>query len=561
MSIAKKLYISLGSLTIILLCVSMFSYSQLSSMNNKYKDLIETRLDQVYVAAELLTSAGVQGAHIRQYVLAKGSDALSMLENEQKNIASNIQLLKDSATEGDMDALLTQLDEANNSFNEVTSRVVQLVDSGQVDSAKAILGVGVRKANNDLIKAANAMLDYNKERFTQTSIETDKQVENVSLIFVVVIVVSIVIGLLSVFLMIRIVARPLKRMAIAVDNIAAGDLTIDDINVKSKDEVGAIAKSFNQMKYALRELITVANNNAIQLSAISKELSASTLQVSETSGHVAGNVEDITVATSITSTIANDTTVAMDETAAGIQNIAESTQEVHMEAQNTRSVADEGIKNIMNAKVQMQSIYESSKITTELIAKLATHSEQIQSFTKVITDITDQTNLLSLNAAIEAARAGEHGKGFAVVADEVRKLAEQSKASANMIGELTGEILIETRNVEKSVTEGLDRVESGVEVIDVAGNSFNKITGAVEDITIKIAEVSAVTEQISAATEQVSASVTELATNVNGVAKNTEAISQDMEEQVASIQEINAISNNLEIKASELAEAISKFKL
>ncbi len=561
MSIAKKLYISLGSLTIILFCVSLFSYSQLSSMNNKYKDLIETRLDQVYVAADLLTSVGAQGAYIRQYVLSAGSDAMSSLENEQKNIASNIQLLEETATEEDMALLLSQLNEANNSLNEIALRVIQNVDNGQKDSAMAILGVGLRKANNDLINAANAMLDYNKERFAQTSVETDKQVKNVSMILMIVIIVSIVIGILSVFIMIRVVAKPLKRMALAVDSIAAGDLTIDDVNVKSKDEVGTIAKSFNQMKYALRELISVANNNAVQLSAISKELSASTLQVSETSSHVAENIENITAATSITSTVANDTTVAMDETAAGIQNIAESTQEVHLEAQNTRSVADEGIKNILDAKVQMQSIYESTKMTTELIAKLTTHSEQIQSITKVITDITDQTNLLALNAAIEAARAGEHGKGFAVVADEVRKLAEQSKESANMIVGLTTEILIETKLVEQAVTEGLDRVESGVEVIDVAGNSFNKITGAVEDITVKISEVSAVTEQISAATEQVSASVTELATNVNGVAKNTEAISQDMEEQVASIQEINAISNNLEMKANELAEAISKFKL
>ncbi|MEO4052679.1 methyl-accepting chemotaxis protein [Solibacillus sp. CAU 1738] len=561
MSIGKKLYISLGTLTVIIFCVSLFSYSQMSSMNNKYKDLIDKRLEQVYVAADLLTSAGSQGAYLRQYVLAKGSDALLSLEKEQAKIAANLLTLEETATEEEMQVLFTQLDDANKNFDEAAKRVIQLVDNGEVDSAIAILGVGVRKANNNLIAAANEMLAYNKERFAQTSDETDQQVKNVSMILIIALIASVVIGLLSVFIMIRVVAKPLKRMAAAVDSIAAGDLTIDDVKVNSKDEVGTIAKSFNQMKYSLREVITVANNNAMQLSVISKELNASTAQVSVTSSHVAENVEDISAVTIVASSIANDTSIAMDETAAGIQNIAESTQDVHTEAQNTRTVADEGIRNIEDAKEQMQSIYESTKLTTELIAKLATHSEHIQSISRVITDITDQTNLLALNAAIEAARAGEHGKGFAVVADEVRKLAEQSKSSANSIVGLTTEILHETRNVELAVTEDLKRVESGVEVIDVARNSFNKITSAVEDITTRIADVSAVTEQISAATEQVSASVTELATNVTGAAKSTEEISQDMEEQVASIQEINAISSNLESKANELATAISKFKL
>ncbi|MEC1177218.1 methyl-accepting chemotaxis protein [Metasolibacillus meyeri] len=561
MSIGKKLYISLGTLVVIIFGISLFSYLQITNVNNKYNELIDSRLEQVYLAADVQSRIGGQGAFLRQYVLAKGSDALSSLEKEQAAIATSLERLDEVVTGGEMQELLAQLVEANNNYSDAAARVIGLVDEGKVDSAIPILNIEVRKVHNNLSEAANAMLLYNKDRFADTQKQTGEQVQQVTVILTVISIVSIIVGILSVIAISRVVIMPLKQLAGAVDQIATGDLTVDDVTVKSKDEVATIATSFNLMKSSLRELISVANENAEQLSNISRELTTSTAQVSSTSTTVASSIEQISASTHGSSQIATDTSVAMDETAFGIQNIAESTQTVHNEAQNTQVVASKGLVTIADAKEQMQDIYSSTKLTTELISKLITHSEQIQSISNVITDITDQTNLLALNAAIEAARAGEHGKGFAVVADEVRKLAEQSKSSANLIVNLTAEILHETRNVEGAVAESLQRVETGVKVIEVAGDSFNQITGAVENMTMLIADASAVTEQISAATEEVSASVSELASNVNGVAGNTEQIALQIGDQVASIQEINAVSAELEIKAEELAKAIAKFKI
>ncbi len=561
LSIGKKLYISLGTLVLIIFGISVFSYLQISNVNNKYNNLIDNHLEQIYLAAEIQSSVGGQGAYLRQYVLAKGSDAMSSLEKEQATIATAIQRLDEIVSSGTMQELLAELIEANKNYNDAATRVIGLVDDGKVDSAIPILNIEVRKVHNKLSEAANEMLSYNKDRFTATQTQTGEQVKQATIILTAISIISIVIGIVSIIAIMRVVIMPLKKLAVAVDYIATGDLTVEDVDVKSKDEVATIATSFNLMKSSLRELISVANENARQLSVISKELTTSTAQVSTTSTTVAGSIEQITESTQGSSQIATDTSVAMDETASGIQNIAESTQTVHNEAQNTQAVASKGLVTIADAKEQMQDIYSSTKLTTELISKLITHSEQIQSITNVITDITDQTNLLALNAAIEAARAGEHGKGFAVVADEVRKLAEQSKTSANLIVNLTAEILHETRNVEGAVAESLQRVEKGVKVIEVAGDSFNQITDAVENMTMRIADASAVTEQISAATEEVSASVSELASNVSGVAGNTEEIAQQIGEQVASIQEINAVSAELEIKAEELSKAIAKFKI
>lgn len=561
MNIAKKLYISFSLLIVVAFSVSVYSVIQLVSMNEEYSTLIENRLQQIYMASDLQSRVGVQGVHLRQYVLTGKEDSLQGLVDEQQRIAENIEKLEATVVTEEMRGITDRLIVVKADFNKAAAKVVTQVDNLEKDRAIATLAGEVSNANLQLNDLADEMLAYHQRVFSEVSTKTNADVRTDSFVLLILTLIGVVVGIVSILIVRRSVIRPLRTLVGNVEQIAAGDLTGEQLVMEANDEVGTLARSVNEMKQSMHTLISAANDNARQLAMIARELNASTSQVAQTSTQISTNVETITAGTQVAAQIANDSAVAMDESASGVQNIAESTQTIHSDAITTRKLANEGEQSIVTAKEQMESIYNSSKLTNELIGNLSKSSAEIQHISKVIGEITDQTNLLALNAAIEAARAGEHGKGFAVVADEVRKLAEQSKESAQLIGNLTTDILTETTRVEQSVTEGLARVETGVDVINTAGSAFSSIVASVEGVTVRMAEVSAVTEEMSAGTEEVSASIETLATTIHEAADQTEAITQQIEEQTASIQEMNAIAMNLEVKAEELTAIIAKFKV
>ncbi|HHY74784.1 MAG TPA: HAMP domain-containing protein [Bacillus bacterium] len=372
---------------------------------------------------------------------------------------------------------------------------------------------------------------------------------------------ALAVGVVIVLIFANSFARPIIEIAKRAEKIADGDLTIELLNVKNKDEIGLLASAFNRMEENLKNVIQQINGSAQVVAASSQQLHATSDQAVKATEQITAAIEEVASGSEATVSGSEQSAVAMEEISTGIQRIAEFSATVKDSAEDATVLSNKGNHSIQQCIQQMDTIEKGTQNTMGAINQLTELSQEIGNIIEVITDIADQTNLLALNAAIEAARAGEHGKGFAVVAEEVRKLAEQSRVSSTQIVELIQEVQIGTETARQEMDESTKEVKVGKEVIHQTGEVFQQILDAVEHVNRQIQEVSATSEQISANTEEVAASVEQLALIAKESSKKTQAVAASSEEQLASMEEITASSETLSELSQDLQEIVTKFKI
>ncbi|MCS1382471.1 methyl-accepting chemotaxis protein [Lysinibacillus sphaericus] len=561
MSIKKKIYLGFGSIILFLLLSSTIAFVQLKSVDNKYTFTIEDRVYKLLQVDAILNASSLQGLYIRSYILDPSDETIKNLEKQEELIEEKTAELEKIIKNPEMQKQLQSIKENQAKFNQGAQDIINTYDKEDVQASIEKIQVLVRPANEGIQLAVNKISVYQKELMEKANTEATKIANNSSLIILGIAIVTTILALLISVFITRLITVPINKLNATAKVIAEGDLSGEDINVKTNDEIGVLADSFNEMKRRLHSIINNVAANVEQTTAAAEQLAASTDQVAISSNEVANRIEVTSEGANQSAITGRESATAMDETAHGVQRIAEATQLLNSKALDTQVIANEGGKTLQTAENQMAVIQQSSHETNERIKQLSAQSTEIEKIINVITDITEQTNLLALNAAIEAARAGEHGKGFAVVADEVRKLAEESKASAHQIVDLTTSIQQETNAVEKAVSVTVQNVEEGVTFIQNAQVSFDTIMKAIQEITSQIEDVSASTEEISASTEEVAASVNEMASAATTAAEQSEMIAAAVEEQTATIQEINAVAKSLSEGAMTVQEEINKFKI
>jgi len=561
-TIKVRSIVSFGLIVILVLMMGIFQEQNAKSQLEQVHLMKEKTLQTTLLADEMKLSV----VQVQQYLtdisatraLNNLDDGFEQAEKYSKVFYQNLEKLKNLHPQDQK-----RLDAIKVAFDDYYS-------TGQKMANSYIQG-GPELGNKIMLEFDTTSVEINEkvDMFQQENItEIQNSLANVEKLiddnmqwflwmFIIIVIICIVVGVVFA----RSIVVPVNKLTSAAKVIAKGDLCQKDIEVRAKDEIKDLANSFNVMKSNLHSLIHSMTVSVEHTTSAAEQLAASTDEISHSSHDIANLVERMAISDNQAAATGRESSVAMDETAQGVQRIAEATQMLHSKAVDTQSIANDGEKTLHIAENQMSIIQQSSNTTNERIKKLSTQSAEIVNITKVITEITEQTNLLALNAAIEAARAGEHGKGFAVVADEVRKLAEESKTSANQIVDVIALIQQETKEVEKAVSVTVVNVDEGVTFIQNAQNSFDEILHAIGGMTSQIEDVSASTQQISASIEEMAASVNEMSSSAVHAAEQSDTIASTIEEQAATIQEINAVAKSLSDEAVSVKEEINKFKI
>lgn len=358
----------------------------------------------------------------------------------------------------------------------------------------------------------------------------------------------------------RRVLSPLKRVFSALERMASGDLRVR-LTVESDDEIGQVARAFNQLAAEIGESVTHARTASEQIAAASEQLSASSDETTRSVQEVALAVQSIAEMSENQLRSSTETSAVMMEMTAGIQVSANTAAAV---ADGSSQMAEQAVagNNVMKEAVsQMNSIRTSIQQSVDQVDRLSEQSAEIEEIVRTITNISEQTNLLALNAAIEAARAGESGKGFAVVAGEVRKLANESKTSASDIAGIIATIQADIAGLVQSLHVVRHTARSGADMVDQSANRFDTIVTQSQEIVLSIHDVSVAAEEMTAYSEEISATADAMANLSQQVRDRIEHVSVTTEEQLAAMEEVAASARSLSDLAQSMERVVTKFHL
>lgn len=310
-------------------------------------------------------------------------------------------------------------------------------------------------------------------------------------------------------IIIRQITTPLSHVIQIAENVAEGKIAQESIPVTSKDEIGQLGGVFNKMLTALRDMVDSAKRIAMGDLTGSVRVRSEKDDVGTAFSQMVQNlkslVTQINKEVSQVETSSQQLTQATEQIARATAEVAKNSQLAATSSQKAQEFSKQGRTSLEEVLQKIEKIKNAIELSVTNIRNLVARSKDISVMVEVITDIADQTNLLSLNAAIEAARAGEAGRGFAVVASEIRKLADSSQKQAQNITKILQDILSETGATQQAAERGEKEVEEGVHLIENTHKVFLEILHQVEQVAVQMEQIAAIAEETSASTEEVSA--------------------------------------------------------
>jgi methyl-accepting chemotaxis protein len=606
--LAYRLGIAFGAMILALVVIGAISVSKMNALDAGVRDLsdhdvvVQEHVLNVQADAQRTTYLVTSHLYVHDGDLATQDAVAKEIAGLLKGGDAEIKTLTAANDEAAAAALIEKFAATRTKFKATVASALRRSRDETVrnveerDASRDYYATTVVPAADAVNKAGDALVAQSAKQVAETKSAAQATAASGRKTIVIAAIIAALVAVGLAFLVVTSVVRPLKvvverlqmlrdvcinGLTDAIKAMAHGDLTktiepkTPQIENPAGDEVGDVARAFNDIQSKMVESIAGYNETRAQLGSLvgnvsnsAQTLSAASQQMATTSeeagravGEIASAVGEVATGAERQVRAVEQAKLATEEVATASTAGAENARETAEAAVQAREVAEAGAGAVAQASEAMAAVRDSSLHATEAIRELGSKSEQIEGIVATITGIAEQTNLLALNAAIEAARAGEQGRGFAVVAEEVRKLAEESQSAAGSIAGLIGEIQAETAKAVEVVEDGARRTEDGVATVEQARESFLALGASVQDMNARVDQIAAAIQQIASSSQQVQSDMTEVAAVAEQSSASSQQVSASTQQTSASTQEIAASAQELARTAEELERLVGQFNL
>jgi methyl-accepting chemotaxis protein len=395
---------------------------------------------------------------------------------------------------------MKEIKETVAAYRQGRKEEIALIKEGKIEQAKQ-LAAGISSERFEKIRSTSTELEDKAVKDSDEQIVLDQKEANSSIfLFLLLGIVAFIFSIIIVIVMNRTIAYPLTVITKTASQIASGDLEVEVIAVKRKDEIGILLQTFAKMINVLKIMAAAAQqiasgdlkvtivpqskedilgNNFLQmvnnLRRIIKDTSEGVNLIASSSSEILAATTQVASGSAETATAIAETTATVEEVRQAAQlssqkasRVSENAQQVSQVTMNGQIAVDETINGMHDIQNQMEAVANT-------IVRLSEQSQQIGGIIASVTDVADQSNLLAVNAAIEAAKAGEQGKGFAVVAQEIKSLAQQSKQATIQVRNILTDFQKATSAAVMATEQTSKAVENGVKQSTLAGDAIKKL--------------------------------------------------------------------------------------
>ncbi len=590
MNIKKKLYISFGIIlgtVLALLAINLYGVHR----EHETKAAAQSSIDMTEATSLVRFQMMQNRLHLQNYLLSGDTRDVEKMNDGEHQLGDALRHTEELANSQQQRSSLERVQRLEQGWNtDFAGPLVEkrrAVDGGNATVAELQIFYLQKDPNSWVSRSSEVLDDVDREnqKLLDERRRSDEQAATYSILFSVFSsLIALAVGVVIAYRTATGITGPLSRLIHVADQIGqSGDLE-HNIDVRGKDEIGQLARTFDSMVKYLKEMAAVSEaiaggNLAVEVrprsandtlanaftrmveglrgmvhnvrDAASQVASASTQvasasdesarnslqtssaidEVTSTMHEMSVNVQNMVKSTQTQASSVSETSASIDQMVTSIQRVADTAKVLLDISNRSREEVHSGIGTMEKATDGLNKINTTIRSSGEIIDALGARADDIGKIIEVIDDLAEQTNLLALNAAIEAARAGEHGLGFAVVADEVRKLAEKSAQSTKEISELIG-------SIQKEARKAVDNMEKSTTIVNEGLNLGQDLNAALRKISNVVTEVYKFAQEIGAATNEQSHGSSQIARATTRLNEITHEINSAVEEQASGAQAV-----------------------